>query len=233
MLLPQLFLLNTGEDWIVTKSGFVSPNVYKFDFFEDAKKVLKGAQVHRQKDKRKKYVVDWKCTEKNKVLEHEFIYQGVQVKTIEYDTLPVLYSYHWTWYFPKDMTYLDTAILRVRAPLSIPAPDESQEFPWGVPYKVCVPVRVPVTETVVQTVYVKTPSESQKLPRHLVSMVLDAAVSKGETCPITMEAFTKDSIVMTPCGHFFQREAIERSLSCKPECPQCRGLVQKEELVGY
>jgi hypothetical protein len=48
-----------------------------------------------------------------------------------------------------------------------------------------------------------------------------------------MEPFTKDSVVMTPCGHLFEKEAIQRSIGCKAECPNCRASVRLEELEGY
>lgn len=233
MTLPQIFILDTAKDWVVARSRFDGPNVYKFDFFEDALQILKGGQIKRETVGETKYCIDWKCVEKNKILKHELYYEGIQVKTTEFGILPVLYDNAWSWYFEKDMTYLDGSRRRVRHPWSVSSPSSSQEFPWGVPYKVCVPVHIPVPEPVIKTVYVRSPPEAHKMPRHLIRLVLDAAISKGESCPITMEPLTRESVVMTPCGHLFEREAIEHSLGCKEECPNCRSAVRMGELEGY
>ncbi len=189
----------------------------------------------REQTNEKVYTFDWKCMDRNKIFENELYYKGVQVKTLEYGTLPVLNSGVWPWYVDETMIYVSDCYKRVKSPMAVTKPSETDEFPWGVPYKVLVQVQVPIIqEPVIKTVYVRSPPvEVVKMPRHLVRLVLEAAVSKGDACPITMEPFTKDSVVMTPCGHLFEREAIQRSLAGKEECPNCRSAVHMEELQGY
>jgi hypothetical protein len=65
------------------------------------------------------------------------------------------------------------------------------------------------------------------LPHHLVNMILEAAIEKGSSCPISFDTLTKTSARLTPCGHLVSHLAVERWLSSAHSCPVCR-----QELVA-
>jgi hypothetical protein len=226
MTLPDIFILDIEQDWVIARTRLDANQLYSFDFFEDPMQILKGGTLQNE-DTNQTYTINWKY--KTKSLKHTLKYRGKSVKTLHDGVLPVLYDNSWSWFFDKSMTYLETSNLRILRPWSVSKPGDLEDYPWGVPYKVLVPVHEPV----VKTVYVKSPPQAHKMPRHLIRLVLDAAISKGDACPITMEPLTRESVVMTPCGHLFEREAIEHSLGCKAECPNCRSAVRREELEGY
>jgi hypothetical protein len=56
------------------------------------------------------------------------------------------------------------------------------------------------------------------LPPHIQRLIIDAAITTGTTCPITMEPITADTAVITPCGHIFGTELRPRVSIC----PVCR-----------
>jgi hypothetical protein len=56
------------------------------------------------------------------------------------------------------------------------------------------------------------------LPPHIQRLIIDAAITTGATCPITMEPITADTAVITPCGHIFGTELRPRVSIC----PVCR-----------
>lgn len=60
------------------------------------------------------------------------------------------------------------------------------------------------------------------IPAHVVPLAILGAIQKGEICPISMEPLTPEDGVMTPCGHLFNRPAVERSLRQSGCCPVCR-----------
>jgi len=64
----------------------------------------------------------------------------------------------------------------------------------------------------------------QTLPKHIQNIVLERAVSDGQTCPITLTLIRLDTASVTSCGHIFQTAAIQEWLSENETCPECRGI---------
>ena len=59
------------------------------------------------------------------------------------------------------------------------------------------------------------------IPRHILDVYIQNLLATKETCPITGEEFTKDSIRITPGGHAMSISA-ERWIVDKGNCPVCR-----------
>ncbi len=70
-----------------------------------------------------------------------------------------------------------------------------------------------------------------KIPEFALKLMLEGIIAKKELCPIMMDALTKENACITPCGHFFQYEAICKALEKKDECPTCRDECKKESLI--
>jgi hypothetical protein len=64
---------------------------------------------------------------------------------------------------------------------------------------------------------------ASKIPTHVFHAFVEAAISKREECPITMEALTKENVACPPCGHLFEKEGLRRALESNGKCPTCRG----------
>lgn len=69
------------------------------------------------------------------------------------------------------------------------------------------------------------PLNIHRLPKHVEDAVIEQAFTKEPPiCPITMEPLTRDTVVVTVCGHLFSRGALEEALlSLRSVCPTCRG----------
>jgi hypothetical protein len=53
--------------------------------------------------------------------------------------------------------------------------------------------------------------------------LIAAAVTKGATCPITMEAITDDTATVTPCYHVFDATALASWIAAgNTTCPTCK-----------
>jgi hypothetical protein len=68
-------------------------------------------------------------------------------------------------------------------------------------------------------------AQSQQIPRHIFKVFVEAAIAKKETCPITMEEITMENVAITPCGHLFDKTALQVSLRSRNTCPQCRAQI--------
>jgi hypothetical protein len=68
-------------------------------------------------------------------------------------------------------------------------------------------------------------AEQQQIPRHIFKVFVEAAIAKKETCPITMEEISMENVAMTPCGHLFDKTALQMALRTRNTCPQCRAPV--------
>jgi len=68
-------------------------------------------------------------------------------------------------------------------------------------------------------------AQPQQIPRHVFKVFVEAAIAKKETCPITMEEITMENVAMTPCGHLFDKTALQMALRTRNTCPQCRAPV--------
>lgn len=68
-------------------------------------------------------------------------------------------------------------------------------------------------------------AQPQQIPRHIFKVFVEAAIVKKETCPITMEEISMENVAMTPCGHLFDKTALQMALRTRNTCPQCRAPV--------
>jgi hypothetical protein len=68
-------------------------------------------------------------------------------------------------------------------------------------------------------------ADPHQIPRHIFKVFVEAAVAKKETCPITMEEITMENVAITPCGHLFDKTALQMALRTRNTCPQCRAAV--------
>lgn len=60
------------------------------------------------------------------------------------------------------------------------------------------------------------------LPQHIVNSYIQSLLDKHEVCPITMEPFAQDSVVITPCGHAVSQDAAVHWIQDAHSCPVCR-----------
>ena len=81
------------------------------------------------------------------------------------------------------------------------------------------------------------PNSAQKtvsaLPQHLVNTVIEAAIEKVSSCPVSLEPLTKASARLTPCGHLVSHLAAEHWLSNAHSCPVCRQDLVKVALMKW
>jgi len=63
------------------------------------------------------------------------------------------------------------------------------------------------------------------LEKFVAKQLLDLAILRKETCPITAEEFSEGHTAAMPCGHLFMQFAIEESFKKENnKCPWCRQL---------
>lgn len=74
--------------------------------------------------------------------------------------------------------------------------------------------------------------QKQNIPQHIIQGFVESAIQKKEICPITLDPLVMGQIAMTPCGHLFDRSALENSLNNSSKCcPQCRSEVCQKDIV--
>jgi len=71
--------------------------------------------------------------------------------------------------------------------------------------------------------------QSMTLPVHVLRCFMDSAIQRGDTCPITLEPLTKESIAYTSCGHLFDHASI---MQCA-RCPTCRASLGPADIRTY
>jgi hypothetical protein len=67
-------------------------------------------------------------------------------------------------------------------------------------------------------------------PKFVADLIIADAVTKGATCPITMEPLKADNVTVTPCYHVFDTDALNTWAAAQivtgeavtTVCPQCR-----------
>jgi hypothetical protein len=64
-------------------------------------------------------------------------------------------------------------------------------------------------------------------------MVVEKAEKEKEECPITMESIEKRMVGGTPCGHLFDKQALEKVVKDTKKCPTCRAEVRLEDIQIY
>lgn len=77
------------------------------------------------------------------------------------------------------------------------------------------------------------PKPSSAFPQHLVNMIVEAAIEKGSSCPVSFDPLTKTSARLTPCGHLVSHPAVECWLSSAHSCPVCRMNLAMETLMEW
>jgi hypothetical protein len=78
-----------------------------------------------------------------------------------------------------------------------------------------------------------TRSDKPAMPAHVVNVFVEAAIAKGELCPITQEALTKETTVVTPCGHALDNSSAKYWISTKNSCPVCRHPCSEDQLQKW
>jgi hypothetical protein len=69
-------------------------------------------------------------------------------------------------------------------------------------------------------------------PRHVLEILKQDAISKGDSCPISFTPFAEcESITVTSCFHLFETVAIQQWLATKQLCPTCKQLVTSHKAV--
>jgi hypothetical protein len=65
-------------------------------------------------------------------------------------------------------------------------------------------------------------SSAASMPQHVINILVETALAKKECCPITQDELTKESMVVTPCGHGLDNSSASHWISTKHSCPVCR-----------
>jgi hypothetical protein len=62
------------------------------------------------------------------------------------------------------------------------------------------------------------------IPAYVAKLLLEDAIKKDSTCPITMESLEEGDTVVTSCFHLFRKSAMNQWFSTKEskECPVCK-----------
>ena len=69
-------------------------------------------------------------------------------------------------------------------------------------------------------------------PRHVLEILKQDAISKGDSCPISFTPFAEcESMTVTSCFHIFETAAIQQWLGTKQLCPTCKQLVTSHKAV--
>ena len=69
-------------------------------------------------------------------------------------------------------------------------------------------------------------------PRHVLEVLKQDAISKGDSCPISFTPFAEcDSITVTSCFHLFETAALEQWFKAKQLCPTCKQLVKSHSAI--
>jgi hypothetical protein len=69
-------------------------------------------------------------------------------------------------------------------------------------------------------------SHVKPIPTYISEIIIENAINKKQTCPITLDEITKDSACVTSCFHVFDKEALtiwlkdKKNNSCCPLCKQ-------------
>jgi hypothetical protein len=76
------------------------------------------------------------------------------------------------------------------------------------------------------------PPPAPVAPRHVLEILKQDAISKGDSCPISFTPFAEcGSITITSCFHLFETEALQTWLGTNRLCPTCKQLVRTDARV--
>ena len=66
--------------------------------------------------------------------------------------------------------------------------------------------------------------QKAKTPAHIMNSHIELAILKNQTCPISLETMSAETIGYTPCGHLFYYESLHHTFTHTQlnGCPTCR-----------
>jgi hypothetical protein len=64
--------------------------------------------------------------------------------------------------------------------------------------------------------------KTNPMPKHIVQLIAENAVSRAEQCPITMDDLTLENASVTSCYHVFNHDAINKWFEKDTTCPVCK-----------
>lgn len=70
-----------------------------------------------------------------------------------------------------------------------------------------------------------------RAPAHIYRGLMEGALYRKDTCPVSLEELTAGILCITPCFHIFEKESLRRSLSGR--CPVCRTPYVWADVVVY
>jgi hypothetical protein len=64
----------------------------------------------------------------------------------------------------------------------------------------------------------------RRIPAHIMNSHIELAILKNQTCPISLDPMSAETIAYTPCGHLFNYESLHHSFTHTQlkGCPSCR-----------
>lgn len=113
----------------------------------------------------------------------------------------------------------------IMLPLPPLPPNKSLDgIPWRAPPSQPRPSAplAPVTPQPVRPVS-SVQAPTQYPPAFVASAILKDAISKGETCSISLNSFEEcETITLTSCYHLFDTASLKSWMATKKECPLCK-----------
>jgi hypothetical protein len=151
------------------------------------------------------------------------------------------YPYYGDGYYIVNHTYL--CLGSVRIPI-IEWSSNSEHLPYQ--YNIaCHPSKkeyIATTEKYVVRVFEPKPIEittvdgRSRVPELVYRGMMEGALYRKETCPVSFEELTEENICITPCFHTFDRATVLRlayAAGSLIRCPVCRTEYARKEIVYY
>lgn len=70
----------------------------------------------------------------------------------------------------------------------------------------------------------------QRIPKHILEIVVKEAIESKKECPVMMIPFTREIASCGPCGHLVSYEALLRCVQDKKQCPVCRERIDIQDI---
>lgn len=154
-------------------------------------------------------------------------YPGI-AESIRYDPmpppqlapLPPLLAAQHPWISPSTRARAAISDLLVAA-LLLNDPPHTPMPAWDLGLPNPEPITAPLM--LATNCYRHPPKPAPKVQKRVADLMIADAVSKGETCSITLNPLTQETATcVAPCYHIFEKEAIQTWLATKHTCPECR-----------
>ena len=71
--------------------------------------------------------------------------------------------------------------------------------------------------------------QKQGIPQRVLNAFIESAIAKNESCPITLMPIEKNDAIVTPCYHILSKDAGEKWISMKNQCPTCKHSCSRSE----